>query len=85
MEEIAAIDRKLARQYKSAERARYDEIMAKYVPAVREQYPAAKRIEPIIKWWNHGEFDLGLMPANEKEGIAVDLGDKQIFIKINND
>lgn len=79
MDEVNAIDLELKRNYRSNESVRYDEIMDKYVPSVRAKYPDAKRIEPIIKWWNHG-INIDLMPIGVDEGIAVELEDRWVFV-----
>lgn len=83
MDEVAAIDRELSKNYRSKESIRYDEIMEQYVPSVRAKYPDAKRVEPIIKWWNHG-MNLDLMPVGVDEGIAVELNEHEwIFINLD--
>lgn len=83
LDEVNAIDLELKRNYRSKESIRYDEIMEQYVPAVRAKYPDAKRVEPIIKWWNHG-MNLDLMPIGVDEGIAVELEDKWILVSLEN-
>lgn len=75
---INEIDRELGRKSKSDDKARYEEIMEKYVPEVRKKYPDATRIEPIIEWWNTAEFSVQLAPGMD-DGIVVEIDGRQFI------
>lgn len=82
LDEVNHIDIKLRSQRPSAESIRVAKLESQYVDMLKAQYPEAKEIRACIRFYNHGEFGDGSIPA-EPEMMCVIFDNETKYISLN--
>jgi hypothetical protein len=81
-DEVNHIDIKLRSNRPSAESIRVIELETQYSKILKSKYPDSKEIRACIKFYNHGEFGVGDIPA-EDEMMCVILENETKYISLN--